>query len=183
MALNIYLASSQTLLQESLPVWVTHDSHNKNITWPMVSKESKVAGEQKLTDHKQWCWQQFERYHCHSFWKIISHIYMSILWDWNLVCMPSTIFVQQQFKMVNIFFFGGETLHVFNVLSRHNPWVVHYHIHDTMQCEHWVRFSQNEQTLATCHWVTSSIHMYTLNAMAIKLVPTQFSELRNFIII
>jgi hypothetical protein len=52
MPLNIYWALSQTLLQESLPVWVTNDSHIKNITWLMVSKDSKVAGDQKLTNHK-----------------------------------------------------------------------------------------------------------------------------------
>jgi hypothetical protein len=54
MPLNIYLALSQTLLQESLRVWVTNGSHIKNITWLVVSKvkDSKVAGDQKLTNHK-----------------------------------------------------------------------------------------------------------------------------------
>jgi hypothetical protein len=49
---NIYLALSQTLLQESPPVWVTNGSHIKNISWLMVSKHSKVVGDQKLTNHK-----------------------------------------------------------------------------------------------------------------------------------
>jgi hypothetical protein len=112
MPLNIYLALSQTLLHESLPVWVTNGSHINNITWLtqwlMVSKDSEVAGDQKLTNHKDshdsdWCWQHFEQYHPLSFF--LESNFPSILLDWNLVSMPSKYFVEQQFEMVT--FLGG----------------------------------------------------------------------------